>query len=610
MKNSMLDDIGRYRPFWSLLVFCLWISFAISASAQTNQWSGTYTGIFFVYHLANYGNGNIVTTSQSTFTIKIDAQGNLVDGYNSDGTPWGLRNNLGFSGGTTDANGMMRCSYYSQTALIGDVYETIRYSMSIGCSAFAASASSQLTDEIDGFYTDANGIHYVSSFTDLEIGSYYLLRDVAQMSSPGNRPGDLAGDPIDTATGAHYIREKLLAVKGARELNFDLQYDSNLLASDELGVGWGHNFEASVRVGDQPNTLILRWNANCQNTFSASSSAGAYASTDYSVQYDQLVQDPDGSYILVRKDQSRLLFDSSGNLTKEINPSGQAIVVTRSQAFGNRPIQLTEVASGQSLNLQYQSASGPLVSVSDPLERTINFSYGGGGNTFLNQITRNASDGSVAWSMTYTYDSYGRILTGTDKEGRVVFTDSYDGYYDGHVGFIGSQRDAVSGHPASQYRYDDVSEPGVRRVTITDRNWNTVLYRYDLKYNLLSRTDQTGLSDSYSYDAFGNVLSHTNKNGHTTTYTYDAHGNLLTMADPSGQMTIFIYDGLNRLISVSDPKNQTTIYTYDSNNNVTGITDPVGNQTALTWDTNSLLLTAQLPRSGIESYTYTNGLPI
>jgi hypothetical protein len=76
-----------------LLGICLSLFLAISGFGQTSQYAGTYTGNF---NVGQWLNGQ-TTTSNSLNTIKIDGQGNLIDVYNSDGTPWGLRNRPNFS---------------------------------------------------------------------------------------------------------------------------------------------------------------------------------------------------------------------------------------------------------------------------------------------------------------------------------------------------------------------------------------------------------------------------------------------------------------------------------------------------------------------------------
>lgn len=283
MKRNMINDTQQMPRL--LLGICLSLFLAISAFGQTSQYAGTYTGNFEYVQSINTGNnsGTQIITSNSPNTFKIDGQGNLIDVYNSDGTPWGLRNRPNFAGGTIDSNGRLVCNYSYQRYLgYGSVYEWISYTSTINFTPFGAVFGSEYNDDIQGYWWDADGTqHTVGSIDQINIGSDYLPRDVAQTSDPAGRPGDLFGDPIDLATGGHYISEKLLTIQGARRLDFIAGYESNLLGADQLGLGWGHNFEANVSVGDQPNTLVLHWNANRQNSFTASGTAGVYTSTDF-----------------------------------------------------------------------------------------------------------------------------------------------------------------------------------------------------------------------------------------------------------------------------------------------------------------------------------------
>jgi YD repeat-containing protein len=359
-----------------------------------------------------------------------------------------------------------------------------------------------------------------------------------------------------------------------------------------------------VSAGEVANTLVVAWNTNRQNTFTRSNTESVYLCSDPSVQYDRLIQNSDGSYRYLRKNQSRLEFDSSGRLSQDINAQGQAINITRSASYNNRPIQLTEAISGKSLTLQYASARGPVSSVSDSLGRKVELTESTTSiGRELSEVAKTDSNGSVVWSMTYTYDPAGRVLSGVDKEGNPIFTDVY-----GSDGQMASQKDGVSTHPATRYAYDETQEAGVRRVTITDRIGKTLVYRYDTQYNLLSRQDQNGKIQSATYDNHGNPLTAKDQDGNLYSYNYDSGGNQTLATDPAGNKVTRSYDSLNRLTSVSDPSKAVTTYSYDGNNNLVKKTDAFNKVTSWGYNSDSLLQSQTLPNGGVETYSYTNGL--
>ena len=102
------------------------------------------------------------------------------------------------------------------------------------------------------------------------------------------------------------------------------------------------------------------------------------------------------------------------------------------------------------------------------------------------QIT--LAEGSVSQTYSYTYDSNGRILTGTTPEGITVFQDSYDDEQR-----VQSQTDALGN--TSYFSYDETSQPGNIVTTFTDRLGKNSVYTSDANYHLLSLTDPLGRHD-------------------------------------------------------------------------------------------------------------------
>ena len=394
------------------------------------------------------------------------------------------------------------------------------------------------------------------------------------------------GDPIDTATGAHVLDQPLLTLQGAQSFSFALHYNSLLLKAGPFGKGWESNYQASLET-QSGGDIVIRWSANRYNTFAFNGSS--YVPRDRAVQYDKLIRNTDGSYILTRKDQSLYHFNSSGKLTQLGNGHGQHLNLVYDGS--GRLQRVTEPVSGKFFTLAY-NAAGLVQSVTDSGNRKVTFTYDGNGNLL--------SIAKPIGTITYTYDSLGRVLTGTNPAGVQAFSNTYD------AGRITRQLDAEN--RVTTLTYDEASQSGFLLTTITDRNGKKLVYKYDAAYNLLRITNALNQVTQYTYDGKGNKTGETDANGHTTTYTYDSQGNLLTVKDAQGHTTTMTYDGNNNLLTMTNAAGKALAFTYDSRNNLTSQTDPLNHTTAYTYNNNGLMESKTTPNSGQNVYHYTSGL--
>ena len=171
---------------------------------------------------------------------------------------------------------------------------------------------------------------------------------------------------------------------------------------------------------------------------------------------------------------------------------------------------------------------------------------------------------ATGYGMTYTYNLAGMRVTELDPESAAL-------------GLTWSMR----------YTYDYLG----RLVSVTDALSQTTTYTYDLKGNLLSQTDDLGHTSYLEYNCRGLLLRKVSPGGRTGTpgaytydptavisYTYDALGNTLTRTDRNGNTTVFEWDVHGNLVSQAIGANEIS-YTYDNNGNVLTMTDSLGTTT-------------------------------
>ncbi len=150
-------------------------------------------------------------------------------------------------------------------------------------------------------------------------------------------------------------------------------------------------------------------------------------------------------------------------------------------------------------------------------------------NAFGELASLSATDGTnTPYSVTYTRDALGRILTRTETIEGVTTTYSY-GY-----------------------------DPAGRLTSVQENGTTVSTYTYDANGNRLSHNATTGTYDeqdrlltygsaSYNYTLNGELQSKTDT-GLTTRYQYDVLGNLIQVTLPGGLTIDYLIDGRNRRV--------------------------------------------------------------
>lgn len=159
------------------------------------------------------------------------------------------------------------------------------------------------------------------------------------------------------------------------------------------------------------------------------------------------------------------------------------------------------------------------------------------------------------WTISFTYDSDGRIETLTDKEGHVYEMDYNDaGRLSQATPPSPDAGDSVDNWPNAQvFTYQHVAEPLGVETQYTDPRLKQWDFEFDLEGVLRSMTDPLSRESLFAHDADYNVTGFTNERAATWTATYDDRGNRLSLTDPLGQRREWTYDAFNNLTSITPP---------------------------------------------------------
>lgn len=262
------------------------------------------------------------------------------------------------------------------------------------------------------------------------------------------------------------------------------------------------------------------------------------------------------------------------------------------------------------------SASGQLLTATDPLSHTTTYAYNSDG--YLASVTNALSQTTTvtAWDWrgaptsvadpngtvtAFTYDIHGRPLTVTVNPG--ASQSQYQFAYDvmGDVTQV-----TLPGGGYLQYAYDTA-----RRVTsITNERGETRAFTYDAGDDPLTETVKDASAtvrrqSSAAYDELGRIIQSIGAgSGQTTTLAYDNLDNLTSVTDPLSHVRQNAFDPLNRVITETNPESQTVELAYDGGDNLTSHTDGRSLTTSRVVDGFGEVIQEVSPDRGTRVYTY------
>jgi RHS repeat-associated protein len=404
---------------------------------------------------------------------------------------------------------------------------------------------------------------------------------------------------------------------------FARTYNGGDGADGPLGVGWTHDFNASLSENSISGDVAFRDPTGGQIVYHPLS-GGNYEGDPGAT--GTLIELGGGGWTLTAPSGEKLTFNSNGRLVSDVDRQGRGITLGYT---GSGPsAQLTTVTdeAGQVTTLTYGTTGaedGKIVEVETDDGRTVTYDYTTvAGDPHLTAVTdttaettdisydtttgrlnklTDPSDGEHAQNV---YDGNGRINEQTDANGQVTTFDwqpvTGSGVPDGSG--IQTTTDPL-GYVTRELYYGHV----LIKRTDSDENGDYVTrYAYDSDLNLVAVTDAYGQVTSMTYDGAGNMLTRTGPapSEITESWTYNGEGQTLTHTDGRGKTTSYGYDLNDRLETVTDPLNHDTSYTYDGDGNVATVTSPEGRVTEYDYDAQGNLVAQTSPGGHLTTSDY------
>ena len=405
-----------------------------------------------------------------------------------------------------------------------------------------------------------------------------------------------------------------------------------------LGEGWSHNFHSFITVptgftGDNARVAV-HWGGGKIDIYKSSNSKivpesyGVY--DDFSVVGKEVV--------ITTKSQMEYHFSGQGGsgsgstifyLSSIKDRNGNTMTINYEPGVKDMK-RISSVSDGnRQLTFSYRTGTNLLTKVSDPLGRSISFSYepnratGGyrmsrftdaNGNTTKYSYEDNSK---VSTSKLLTkiqlpkgnyieneYDANRRLTNTVSGIGGVPYTQTsvtVAASYGGTPSTSSHMEVTHNGSQTSSYDYTYNANNVVTRVTGEEGLY--VNSTYGNKHPQLPTTVKSNSTDvsNVTYDEKGNILSMSVSGDGTltTTMTYDSMNNLTSVTDPKGNRTTYSYDSRGNLIGVSAPEGVTSSISVDSKGLPTEITNAMGVRTQFEYNTYGNLIKTTLPALGL-----------
>lgn len=427
-------------------------------------------------------------------------------------------------------------------------------------------------------------------------------------------------------------------------LSFEYYYNSYLTelphqicATNPLGYGWSHNYNSYIinteEILDDYGNKVAK---PCLVVFYPNGDLAVY-DNDGNPNYPQPITK--GVYSVLHKVSSNKyeLTDKGQNVYTFEKVNTDAGMPYMLKSFSDRNGNTTSYnyelgvdgtprlssvrdASNRALSFEYKAGTDYILSVTDPLNRSVRFVVA---DDDLKKFY-NAKGDSICYfynGREYRYkhllDSIvfpkGNSMTNAYEQRKLVSTQSNDGYpttinhnasySNNNVSYQSSVIEKIDEYTSVSSNYQFDKNGNVTRFTVEGVADFTKEYNNPNDPTLVTamHDNLSNITTSYEYDERGNVLktiieggsikmetrnvfNETNDltesmdaNGNKSYYHYDEKGNLLRFVDALGNETTMTYDQYGQLESVTTPEGVVTTFDYDVYGNQTRTSYPAKN---------------------------------
>ncbi len=415
-------------------------------------------------------------------------------------------------------------------------------------------------------------------------------------SCPGTAAGLLCGNPVNAATGNKFQPETDYQGAPSTQLSLTRYYNSFNNNQMPFGKGWSSNWHSYITGPTSGVVTVTSGNGKVES-FTLSGAAWVPNPNITSELSEIIVSGTQVGWEVLRTDDSIEDYNMLGQLTSVTTRSGLTTTLTYTS------LNLTTVTGpfGQTLTFIYDT-SGRIATMTDANSKVYTYTYG----PYDNLVTVKFPDTKVR-AYEYFDPNYPQLLTGIrDELGKHYANFTYDS----------TGRALTSQHAGGAGLWTLTYNTG-GTTTATDALGNAHTYTPTSTYNLQVPSSLSGTpyppagGASFTYDTNGFIASRTDFNGNVTTYTHDSRGNETQRIEAYGTalartITTTWHATFNLPLTITEPA-RTTTFTYDADGNMLtkSVTDGTHTSTwTYTYNAAGQVLTAEDPDTNVTTYTY------
>lgn len=353
-----------------------------------------------------------------------------------------------------------------------------------------------------------------------------------------------SGNGINLGSGDLFQAQNDLSAEGrGPALELTRYYNSQLAATAKsagaFGYGWTSTYSAKLTIDEKAETATVRNDNGSTVIFYLV--GGGYAAAPW---VQAKLAKEGTNYVYTLPSQTKLLFNSTGQLTKVTDRHGNAITLAYN---GKSQLETATDGAGRKLTFSY-NAGEQVESVKDPMGHLSKYTY-----ESSNLATVSLPEEKLRWK--FGYDASHQLTTLTNGRSHSTIFE-YDASK--RVKF---EEDALKAKRTVEY-------PSSSEAKVTEPNKSTTVAVFNSALEPTAVTLASGTAiaakTTSEYDSSFNLKKTTDPNSHSTEFTYDGEGNNTSEKDANGNETKWTYNGTHDVLTVTNPKTETTTYTRNA----------------------------------------------
>ena len=365
----------------------------------------------------------------------------------------------------------------------------------------------------------------------------------------------LIGDPVNASTGNFIYDHVDMKIDGRYPLEFKRFYNSLDATTSTLGRNWTHSYDIRIlEVEDDGVTIIYGDSRQEFYDKPEEEDSNIFVSAPSNFNTLKKLKDENG-YELEFTDGGKYFFNKEGQLTHQIDPSGNEVILT----YDVDQLVKIESSSGY-FELVYDGDY--IEKITDHAGRVISYEFE---NDLLSTYTNVLGN-----SYSHEYDLRKRLVNITNPEGNLVVGNVYDEK-------DRATKQAFADGSEMSYKYNERK----RTTEFTKQNGSVFAYKRDAQYRTTGINEPDG-EIKIEYNENSQRSKYIDKLENETAFEYNEAGNITKVTNALGVTTELEYvQGTSKVTSVVIDGDTKIKNSYNESGNLVSVEDSLENKTSI-----------------------------